>query len=106
MYRAILLPESQRDLHRFVWRRKEHGTLKVYRMTRLTFGVSALFFAATMGVKQNAIVNEHSYLRAALAVRDSFCVDDGVIININLCTERDWILKHSVSPYNHFLSRL
>ena len=52
--------------------------MKDYRMTRLTFGVSALSFAANMGVKQNAIVHEHSHLQAALAVRDSFYVDDGL----------------------------
>ena len=26
MYRAVLLPETQRDLHRFVWRRNERDT--------------------------------------------------------------------------------
>ena len=72
MYRAILLPKSQRDLHRFVWRRDEHGTLKDYRMTRLTFGVSASSFAANMAVKENAIVHEHSHPRAISAIRDCF----------------------------------
>ena len=79
MYRAILLPESQRDLHRFVWRRNERDPLKDYRMTRLTFGVSASSFAANMAVKQNAIVHEHSHPLAAEAVRDCFYVDDGLL---------------------------
>ena len=75
----VLLPESQlRDLHRFVWRRNEHDTLKDYRMTRLTFGVSASSFAVNMAVKQNAILYEKSHPRAALAIHESFYVDDGL----------------------------
>jgi hypothetical protein len=46
MYRATELIESDRDLHRFVWRSNEDELLKDYRMTRLTFGVSASSFAA------------------------------------------------------------
>ena len=41
MYRAVILPENRRDLHRFVWRRAQSDVLTDYRMTRLTFGVSA-----------------------------------------------------------------
>ena len=41
MYRTVLLPESHRDLHRFVWWRDPSDVLTDYRMTRLTFGVSA-----------------------------------------------------------------
>ena len=44
MYRAVLLPAEERDLHRFVWR-------KDYRMTRVTFGVASSSFAANMAVK-------------------------------------------------------
>ena len=69
MYCAILLPESQRDLHQFVWRRNERNPLKEYRMTRLTFGVSVSSFAANMAAKQNTIVHEHSHPRATKAVR-------------------------------------
>ena len=78
MYRAILLPEAQRDLHRFVWRRDDHSELKDYRMTRLTFGVSASSFAANMAVRKNAIQNERTHPRAAFAVQKSFYVDDGI----------------------------
>ena len=55
MYRPVLLPEAQHDLHRFVWRRHEHGELEDYRMMRLTFGVFASSFAANMAVWMNAI---------------------------------------------------
>ncbi len=46
MYRAIELAQPDRDLHRFVWRSKPDNTLVDYRMTRITFGVSASAFAA------------------------------------------------------------
>jgi len=55
MYRAIELAPSDRDLHRFVWRKSVKDPLRDYRMTRVTFGVSASSFAANMAVKQNAL---------------------------------------------------
>ena len=61
MYRAVLLPQAQCDLQRFVWRRHKHEELKDYRMTRLTFGLSASSFAENMAVRTNAIPNEHSH---------------------------------------------
>ena len=78
MYRAVELVPSDRDLHRFVWRHKPGDTLQDYRMTRLTFGVSASCFAANMAVKQNAIDLSHKYPLAAEAVLNSFYVDDGL----------------------------
>jgi len=54
MYRAIELPPADRDLHRFVWRTDPRDTLKDYRVTRVTFGVSSSSFTANMCVKQNA----------------------------------------------------
>ena len=58
MYRAVLLPDSQRDLHRFVWRIDPQHRLLDYRMTRLTFGVSASSFAANMSIRENAIQHQ------------------------------------------------
>ena len=55
MYRAILLHPSDRDLHRFVWRKEPHEPIKDYRMTRVTFGVSSSSFIANMCIKKNAI---------------------------------------------------
>ena len=78
MYRAVLLPKTQRDLHRFVWRRNGRDELRDYRMTRLTFGVSGSSFAANMAIKRNAVLHERSHPRAALAVHESFYVDDGL----------------------------
>ena len=41
MYRAIQLPVSDRDLHRFVWRSNPQEPINDFRMTRVTFGVSS-----------------------------------------------------------------
>ena len=46
MYRAVDLDPEDRDLHRFVWRPDQSSQLTDYRMTRVTFGVSASAFAA------------------------------------------------------------
>ena len=76
MYRAVELTDEDKDLHRFVWRSRPTDTLQDYRMTRVTFGVSASSFAANMSVWQNAIDSAHEYPLAARVVEDSFYVDD------------------------------
>lgn len=76
MYRAVLLTHEDKDLHRFLWRDDPKEALKDYRMTRVTFGVSASSFIANMCVKQNAIDFESQYPRAATQVMKSFYVDD------------------------------
>ena len=78
MYRAIELTEPDRDLHRFVWRKSPKEPLKDYRMTRVTFGISASAFAANMSVKQNAVDFALQYPLAVKAVNESFYVDDGL----------------------------
>ena len=75
MYRAIELVESDQDLHRFVWRSDPRDHLKDYRMTRVTFGVSASSFVANMSVKHNALDNDLEFPKAANAVETSFYVD-------------------------------
>lgn len=76
MYRAVELTQSDRDFHRFVWRKDPGEPLQDYRMTRVTFGVSASSFAANMAVKQNAHDNIAEYPQAAETVEKSFYVDD------------------------------
>ena len=76
MYRAIELAESDRDLHRFVWRSSPGDPLTDYRMTRVTFGVSASSFAANMSVKRNALDHALEFPKAADVVKTSFYVDD------------------------------
>lgn len=79
MYRGIELPPSDRDLHRFVWRSDKSEPIQDFRMTRVTFGVSASSFAANMAVRQNAVDLAMKYPLAYKAVMDSFYVDDGLI---------------------------
>ena len=79
MYRAILLSKEQRDLHRFVCREDRTQSLRDYRMTRLTFGVSASPFAANMALKQNALDFQQEYPRAAQPALNCFYVDDGLV---------------------------
>ena len=78
MYRAIALVEADKDLHRFVWRASPQAPLKDFRMTCVTFGVSASSFVANMCVKQNAIDHELQYPLAAKAVDNAFYIDDSV----------------------------
>ena len=74
MYRGIELHSSDRDLHRFVWRRDPTKALRDYHMTRVTFGVSASSFIANMSVMDYAM----EFPLAFSAVKDNFYVDDGL----------------------------
>ncbi len=76
MYRAIHLAEADRDFHRFVWRNDPKEPLLDYRMSRVTFGVSASSYAANMSIKQNALELSGLYPLAAQAVMNNFYVDD------------------------------
>ena len=76
MYRAVLLSESDKDLHRFVWRKDPKSPLKDFRMMRITFGVSSSSFIANMCIKQNALDFATEYPNAANVVEQSFYVHD------------------------------
>ena len=66
--RAVELIPPDHDLHRFIWRNSLDEPLQDYRMTRVTFGVSASSFAANMPLKQNALEFAVEYPQAAKAV--------------------------------------
>ena len=74
MYRAVLLDKSDKDLHRFIWRHDPSEPLRDYRMTWVTFGVSASSYAANIPVKQNAMDLANNFPLAAKAVETSFYV--------------------------------
>ena len=76
MYRAVELTKSDRDLHRFVWRPDSSAPLRDYRMTRVTFGVSASSFAANMALRQNATDYAQEFAIGADVVQKCFYVDD------------------------------
>ena len=78
MYRVILLSESDKDLHHFIWQEHEHKPLRDFWMTRITFHVSASSSVANMCVKQDALDHAAHYPLVFKAVNESFYVDDGL----------------------------
>ena len=70
MYRAIELVPADRDL---LWRKNHNENLHDYRMTRVTFSVSA---SANMAVKQNALDFAAEFPEATKVMDKSFYVDD------------------------------
>ena len=78
MYHAVEVADTDKDLHRFVWRKDLKESLLDYCMMRLMFGVSASPFAANMSLKQHAANLAHQFPLAAAAVNQSFYVDDGL----------------------------
>ena len=77
IYRAILVHENIHNLHCFVFPRIPEEVLMDFRMTLLTFGVSALSSTANMGVKQNNVIaNKHVYPEAASVVYTALYADD------------------------------
>ena len=64
MYCTVLLPNSQHNLHRFIWREDPERPLVDYWMTGLTFDVSVSSFAANMAMKQNTLENMDTHPKA------------------------------------------
>ena len=59
MYRSVHLHPKDRDLHRFIWTEDPSVPLKDYRMTRVTFGVTASPYLAIKTLQQTA----HDFIR-------------------------------------------
>ena len=76
MYWAVELTNTDQDLHHFIWRSDPSQPLKDYRMTRVTFGVTASSFTANMAIKQNAIDYSCEFPLAVEVVLKSFYIDD------------------------------
>ena len=76
MYREVKLCQEDKDLHRFVWQENPTSQIKDYRMTRVTFGVSASPFLAIRTLHQVAADHGGDYPEATQHIRDSFYVDD------------------------------
>ena len=71
MYRAVRLAESDRDYHRFVWRKNKEEPIRDYRTTRLTFGVASSF-VANMAIRWNAKELSKEFPQASKATLESF----------------------------------
>ena len=65
VYRAVLLPDNQKDLHHFLWKEDPKQPVVDCRMTTLTFRVFALSFAVNMALRQNVLNFAVSYPQAA-----------------------------------------
>ena len=76
MYREVELCKADRDLHRFVWREDAASPLTDFRMTRVTFGVSASPFLAIRTLHQTAVDHGEGYPEATWHIKSSFYVDD------------------------------
>ena len=57
IYRPVLLPNWQHDLHRLLWSEDPETPQVDYQMMKLTFGMSASLFATNMAMKQNTLKN-------------------------------------------------
>ena len=76
MFREVRLASEDKDLHRFLWRASPNLPIKDYRMTRVTFGVSASPYLAVRTLQQTAADHGEEYPRATHHILESFYVDD------------------------------
>ena len=76
MFREIKLCTADKDLHRFLWRPTTEDPLQDYRMTRVTFGVSASPYLAVKTLQRTATDHGEDYPEASSHVFESFYVDD------------------------------
>ena len=76
MYREVKLANPDKDLHRFVWRKDPSAELQDYRMTRVTFGVSASPFLAVRTLQQTADDHGEDYPEATQHITSCFYVDN------------------------------
>ena len=76
MYREVELLPIDRDLHRFVWRPTRQHEIQDFRMTRVTFGVSASPYLAIKTLQQTAKDHGTEHPTAANHICSSFYVDD------------------------------
>ena len=76
MYRAVELDKEARDVHRFLWRPDKYQAVQDYRMTRVTFGISASPYLAVRTLQQTAIDHGSKFPEATKHILSSFYVDD------------------------------
>ena len=76
MYHEVELATQDRDLHRFIWRPTPEQPVQDYRMTRVTFGVSASLYLAVRTLQQTAADHGEGHRIAASHIMKSFYVDD------------------------------
>lgn len=92
MYHAVMLNDSDRDYHRFVWQNHPSDPIRDYRMTRVPFGVAASSFAANTSVKQNAVNSLLYFLMLLLWLINPFmwttvCVELTPLKKLPVCSQ-------------------
>ena len=87
MYREVIIPEDQRDLHRFLWREDRVQPIHEYRMTRVPndtiniryFGL-VVCSALNMALRRNVLDHQQEYPQAAKVAHGvALYVDDGLV---------------------------
>ena len=76
MYREVKLAPEDKDLHRFIWRATPDVPVQDFRMTRVTFGVSASPYLAVRTLQQTAEDHGEEYPTVTHHIKHSFYVDD------------------------------
>ena len=76
MYREVLLCNSDRQLHRFLWRPQTDQPVQTYCMNRVTFGVTSSPYVAVRTSQQAAADFSQPDSMASWHVHQSFYVDD------------------------------
>lgn len=76
MYRQVLLNPEHRDFHRLLWRERPADPMKIYRMKRVTFGVSSAQYLAVKAVQQLAQDEKDDFPLASATAMQDFYVDD------------------------------
>ena len=74
MYRQIGLHEEDRDFHRLIWREDPNQPLEIFRMTRVTYGITSSSYHAIRALQSAADYAELPTTESAL--RRDFYVDD------------------------------
>lgn len=76
MYKMIKLDKEQQHLQMILWREKSKEKIKVYKITRVMFGLAPSPYLAIRTLKELAKLIEKTYPIASKAIRKNFYVDD------------------------------
>ncbi|CAL8128699.1 unnamed protein product [Orchesella dallaii] len=76
MYRQILIPDDDRDMHRILWRDNQNDPITEYKLNTVTYGTAAAPFLATRTPNHLADLEQEKYPLAAPLVKKSCYMDD------------------------------
>ncbi|GBL92711.1 hypothetical protein AVEN_119102-1 [Araneus ventricosus] len=76
MYRQILSDPNQRDLQRIVWKTSADASVKVYKLSTVTYGTVSAPFLATRTLKALADEERKDFPKAADVICSDIYMDD------------------------------